>query len=100
VEPLVHHQRQALPGHLRQRIGRAVEALATDPRPPDSRALDLTDLEELAGVEVRRLRLGNRRIVYAVHYAEKWVWVWAIRKRPPYNYEDLPELLDRIRSHL
>lgn len=46
----------------------------------------------------KRLRLGNRRIVYAVHDAEQWVWVWAIRKRPPYDYEDLPKLLERIRG--
>lgn len=31
----------------------------------------------------------NWRIIYAVNDNEKWVWVLAIRQRPPYDYEDL-----------
>jgi hypothetical protein len=31
-----------------------------------------------------------------VNDAEAWVWVLAVRKRPPYDYEDLEELLTEI----
>lgn len=36
------------------------------------------------------------RIVYAVSEAEKAVDVLAVRKRPPYDYGDLEELLQKI----
>ena len=43
--------------------------------------------------ELRRLRLDNWRIVYAITEADKIVDVLAVRKRPPYDYEDLQTLL-------
>jgi mRNA interferase RelE/StbE len=36
------------------------------------------------------------RIVYAVCDVEQWVWVLAVRRRPPYDYNDLPELIARL----
>jgi|GEM_PF-5378431 len=27
---------------------------------------------------------------------EQWVWVLALRRRPPYDYDDLPELIARL----
>ena len=40
-----------LPGHIRQRVTRAVKALADNPRPSGSKDLEVPDLEH----EVRRL---------------------------------------------
>lgn len=77
-----------LPGHVRQRVKRAVDGLSQEPRPARSK-----ELEAEVGRELRRLRLDRWRIVYAVTESEKWVDVLAVRKRPPYDYGDLEELL-------
>jgi mRNA interferase RelE/StbE len=81
---------KVLPGSVRQRVRRTVTALASDPRPPKSKALDVTGLP----CEVRRLRLDAWRIVYAITEAERIVDVLAVRKRPPYDYGDLATLLE------
>jgi mRNA-degrading endonuclease RelE of RelBE toxin-antitoxin system len=47
-------------------------------------------------VEIRRSRLENWRIVYAVNDDEKWVWVLTIQQRPPYDYDDLAKLAARL----
>lgn len=78
-----------LPGFVRQRVKRAIDNLATDPRPPDSKALNVPDVD----LEVRRLRLDDWRIVYAIVEADKAIDVLAVRKRPPYDYGDLEKLL-------
>jgi len=91
IEPEVHYARKYLPGNVRQRVKRAIESLAQEPRLPDSRPLDATGLDVPPRVELRRLQIDRWRIVYAVNDEEHWVWVLAIRRRPPYNYEDLEE---------
>jgi mRNA-degrading endonuclease RelE of RelBE toxin-antitoxin system len=58
---------------VRQRLKRAIDALAQNPRPSESRTLDVADLEVPSGVEFRRLRVERWRIVYAVNDAETWV---------------------------
>ena len=58
-----------LPGNMRQRVKRAVEALAGNPRPSKSKALNVPDF----GHELRRLRLDRWRIVYAVTDRDKAV---------------------------
>jgi mRNA interferase RelE/StbE len=78
-----------LPGRIRQRVRKAVDALADEPRPPKSKALELPGSE----MEIRRLRLERWRIVYAVTEASETVDVLAVRKRPPYDYGDLESLL-------
>jgi mRNA interferase RelE/StbE len=93
IEPAAYRQRTRLPGHVRQRIRRAIDGLAQHPRPHDSRALDTTGLDVPAGVEIRRIRMGQWRLIYAVSDVEKWVWVWGVRKRPPYDYDDLAEMI-------
>jgi mRNA interferase RelE/StbE len=55
-----------------------------------------SDLDVPPGVELRRIRMDPWRVVYVVSDAEAWVWVLAVRKRPPYDYEDLEELLTTI----
>jgi mRNA interferase RelE/StbE len=96
VEPAVHQARKRLPGRFRQRVKQAIVALADDPRPPKSRPLDVSDLDMPSDVELRRIRMDPWRVVYAVNDAEAWVWVLAVRKRPPYDYENLEELLAEI----
>jgi mRNA interferase RelE/StbE len=58
--------------------------------------MDTADLELRAGVELRRIRMERWRIVYAVCDEEQWVWVLTVRRRPPYDYHDLPELIARL----
>jgi mRNA-degrading endonuclease RelE of RelBE toxin-antitoxin system len=96
IEPEAHQARKALPGQVRQRVKRAIEALVNEPRPHNSRGLDVTGLDVPPGVEFRRVRLEQWRIVYALNPAEGWVWVLSIQRRPPYDYEDLSELVERI----
>lgn len=93
IEPLAHSARTQLPGHIRQRLKRAIDRLADNPRPHTSRKLDTDDLDLPLGVEIRRIRLDKWRIVYAVNDTEAWIWIWGVRKRPPYKYEDLDEIL-------
>jgi mRNA interferase RelE/StbE len=82
-----------LPGHVRQRIRRAIQSLSDKPRPHNSHKLIVH--EEIA-LEARRLRLDRWRVIYVVD--EEWseIGVLAVRKRPPYDYEDLPELLAEL----
>ena len=96
IEPDAYQARKALPGQVRQRVRREIEALAGEPRPHNSRALDVTGLDVPPGVEFRRIRLEHWRVVYALNLAEGWVWVLGIQRRPPYDYEDLSALVDRV----
>ena len=82
-----------LPGHVRQRIRRAVLSLSQEPRPHDSLQLKVP---KGVALEVRRLRLDRWRVVYIVD--EEWseIGVLAVRKRPPYDYDDLSELLTEL----
>jgi mRNA interferase RelE/StbE len=77
---------------MRQLLKRAMKALATDPRPSGSKELEWPP----GRFEPRRVKIRNWRIIYAVDDADRWVWVLAVRKRPPYDYGDLTQLLWRI----
>jgi mRNA interferase RelE/StbE len=90
VTPAAWKEIKGLSGKVRQRVRKAVAALAESPRPPRSKALDVPGLQ----VEVRRLRLDRWRIVFAITEAEAIVDVLAVRKRPPYDYGDLEALLE------
>jgi mRNA interferase RelE/StbE len=81
-----------LPGHIRQRVKRAVKALADNPRPPGSKDLKVPDLEH----EVRRLKLDKWRVIYSVTEADNAIDMLAVRKRPPYDYGDLEALLREL----
>jgi mRNA interferase RelE/StbE len=84
-----------LPGNMRQRVIRALRALEQEPRPHNSRPLDAgkAGIELASGVELLRIRMASWRIIYLVE--EEWtlVSVLAVRKRPPYQYDDLGELV-------
>ncbi|MCB0191969.1 MAG: type II toxin-antitoxin system RelE/ParE family toxin [Anaerolineae bacterium] len=92
ILPQTFNAIKTLPGNIRQRVKRAIDQLADDPRPTQSKILTVADAE----YELRRLRLGRWRIIYAITEAEKFVDVLAVRKRPPYDYGDLEALLQEI----
>lgn len=96
IEPDVHAQRKDLPGHLRQRVRRLINELANQPRPYNSKVLDAIGIDLPLTVEIRRLRIEQWRIIYYINEEERLVWVWAIRKRPPYDYEDITMLLEQL----
>lgn len=79
-----------LPGHVRQRVRRAVVGLRENPEPVSSVQLSY-DLGP--GREIWRLRLNTWRVVYLIDREWGSVYVLAARKRPPYQYEDLASLL-------
>ena len=92
VIPQAWGQIKNLPGNMRQRVRRAVDDLAHNPRPARSRRLHAPDLAP----ELYRLRLDRWRIVYAISERERAVDVLAVRKRPPYDYGDLESLAAEI----
>jgi mRNA-degrading endonuclease RelE of RelBE toxin-antitoxin system len=88
LERVVRQQLRRTPGNYRQRIAQTIDSLAREPRPHNSKKLDVP-----YDVEARRIRLDNWRIVYVVDESAGCVTVLAVRKRPPYDYSDLLELL-------
>jgi mRNA interferase RelE/StbE len=89
VTPAALREAKGLPGNVRQRVKRAIGALADNPRPPDSKVLELLEVD----AEARRLRIDNWRIVYAITELNQAIDVLAVRRRPPYDYGDLEELI-------
>ncbi len=89
VTPETWQEIKKLPGNMRQRIRRTVGDLSENPRPDNSKPLSLPSME----IEARRLRLDRWRIIYTIAEEDKIVDILAVRKRPPYNYEDLQALL-------
>lgn len=96
LESEVHAARKDLPGHVRQRMRRIIEELTEDPRPSASRALNSPAMALPTTIEVRRFRLDRWRLIYAVCDSEQWVWLLAVRQRPPYDYQDLHKLIQRF----
>ena len=96
IEPAAHAERRKLPGHLRQRVKQAITNLAIQPRPHRSEILDISELDVPKNVELRRIRIDKWRLIYAVNDKEQWVWVWGIRERPPYDYQDLGEFTSKL----
>ena len=92
VIPSAWREIKNLPGNVRQRVRRAIDALADNPRPPGSKELQLPELEP----ELYRVRLDRWRIVYAITEAENAVDVLAVRRRPPYDYGDLEDLIAEL----
>jgi mRNA interferase RelE/StbE len=89
LAPQVYREIKALPGHVRRKIKQAIAGLASQPRPTQSKTLNLPGSD----LEARRLRLDKWRVVYAVSEDERTVSILAVRKRPPYDYQDLLDLL-------
>ena len=81
-----------LPGNIRPRIRQTVKALANHPHPTQSKQLQFNDPDR----QLFRLRMDNWRVVYAITETEKVIDVLAVRKRPPYDYGDLEQLLEDL----
>jgi mRNA interferase RelE/StbE len=92
VIPQAWEEIKDLPGNMRQRVKRAIDELAEDPYPTASKKLEVPSWE----YSLYRLRLDRWRIVYAVTESDQVVDVLAIRRRPPYDYGDLEELMEEI----
>ena len=93
VSPAAQNEIKRLPGHIRQRMRRAINDLANSPRPPHSKRLDF----ELPSAEPRRLKIDDWRIIYAVIETDwQLIAVVGVRRRPPYAYADLPEVFDEL----
>ena len=92
VVPEEFQAAKKLPGNIRHRIKQAIDGLTDSPKPPNGKQLIVPDLDTII-CEVWRLRIENWRIVYLVSERDKTVDVVAVRKRPPYDYGDLAELL-------
>lgn len=93
MHPDVHPTRKKLPGKIRQCITRIIKSLGQEPHPSNSISLSLTDTAEFTDWDVRRIRVDEWRIVYAVN--ENWheISILTIQKRPPYDYENIEELI-------
>lgn len=96
VTPSALREVKDLPGHVRQRIKLAIDGLGDNPHPPGSKPLDLSRIVVHPEVEreVCRLRIEKWRVLYAITECEKTVDVLAVRKRPPYDYGDVAQLLE------
>ena len=94
ITPTALKEAKRLPGNVRQRIREAIDNLEDDPRPSKSKALDVRGLPVKA--EIRRLRIERWRVLFAINENESIVDVLAIRKRPPYDYGDLSEILGEL----
>ncbi len=92
VTPSALREMRNLPGHVKQRAKRAVSGLADNPRPTDSQQLDLPQFAP----SVWRLRFDKWRIVYVITDEDRIVDVLAIRRRPPYDYSDIAQLLAEL----
>jgi mRNA-degrading endonuclease RelE of RelBE toxin-antitoxin system len=84
---------RSLPGHVRQQVRRAINGLGSDPRPHNSLELKIPEGIEL---EARRIRIDRWRVIYVVDDQWHEVGVLAVRRRPPYDYDDLSELLSGL----
>jgi len=98
IEPAARDEIVKLPGHMRQQIRRAVDDLRGVPRPSNSCVLTIPDDLRIENVEARRLRIDQWRVVYTIDSEWEVVTVLAVRKRPPYNYEDLQALMGLLGS--
>lgn len=96
VTPQALREMKALPGNVRQRIKRAIAQLADNPQPSASKVLDVSNMNvgQTGDLLVCRLRIESWRILYTIDQPERAVDVLAVRKRPPYDYGDLRQLLE------
>lgn len=94
IDPPALKQIKKLPGNMRQQIRRGIDDLRNDARPSRSSTLEIPDTT----LELRRIRIESWRVIYVIRETDRWVWILAVHKRPPYNYDDLPELLKKLRE--
>ncbi len=90
LSPIAWDDLKRLPGNLRREMITAIDDLENNLRPPKSLKLELEGEQR----EIRRLRVRHWRIIYAI--LEGQVVILSIRRRPPYDYEDLEALLNEL----
>lgn len=89
---------RALPGNMRQRIIDLLKQLRASPRPHNTKLMDMSELggEVDSSIELYRIRLESWRVLYALEEELKLLTVLAVRKRPPYQYDDLRDLIGEL----
>ena len=80
IRPQAFQEIKSLPGNIRQRARQAIGNLAENPRPSQSKHLDIP-----FELDFWRLRIENWRVVYGITEADKIVDRLTLRKRPPDN---------------
>lgn len=93
ITPSAWAELRRLPGNVRKRLRREIDALAMQPAPHAAKQLDY---QTGSNAVLYRLRIDKWRIVYAVDDDASLLRVVAIRRRPPYDYGDLEILLEGI----
>jgi mRNA interferase RelE/StbE len=94
VVPKAWNQLKRLPGKMRQRVRRAIDELGANPHPPQSKRLAMPETAS----KLYRLRLDQWRVVYVIDETQRRIYVLTVRKRPPYNYDDLDDLVQVIQN--
>ena len=87
---LAYDDLKRLPGNVRRQMIVAIDGLEINSRPPKSKILEIKDETR----EIRRLRLGKWRIIYAV--IDEQPIILGVRRRPPYDYQDIQRLLEDV----
>jgi mRNA interferase RelE/StbE len=91
LSPQAWAELKKLPGNVRRQMILAIDGLDNQLRPSNSKELRIEGERR----EIRRLRTGKWRIIYAI--IEESPIVLGIRQRPPYDYEDLSELIEGLK---
>lgn len=78
-----------MPGVIRQRIKQVIEELKIYPRPSNSKIMNIS---LKTNWEAHRIRINEWRIIYVINEQWQEIGILAIRKRPPYDYQDLTDL--------
>ncbi len=94
VDTPVYQRLKKLPGNVRQRIRRQIADLVNNPRPYKAKQLAVEGLD--IHLEVWRIRIDKWRIVYTIDKTLKLIIVWGVHKRPPYDYQDIPDILESL----
>jgi len=89
---------RSLPGNMRQRIIDLLKELRSSPRPHNTKLMDMSELGGAVDskIELYRIRVESWRVVYALEEELKLLTVLAVRKRPPYQYDDLRDLINEL----
>jgi mRNA-degrading endonuclease RelE of RelBE toxin-antitoxin system len=88
LNPRAGSDLRRVPGNTRRRIIVEIDNLEHNPRPSNSKRLSL----ENDAREIRRLRIGLWRVIYFLQ--DEQPIIPGIRKRPPYDYDDLDMLAE------
>jgi mRNA interferase RelE/StbE len=87
LNPQAWDDLRRVPSNIRRKLIVEIDKLDNLPRPSNSKRLSLANETR----EIRRLRVGNWRIIYLLRKGQPIIL--GIRKRPPYNYEDIEALV-------